>query len=132
MEEQPLGENVDKDPAWPATAVYTQAEKASRSKGWPEMMGHVPTPEDLVVPMPQPTNRGPRVGFGGMRTDHHSYKRLVKDMEALGLRHRRGHDLRRTLVPSTSPPHFRGWPSAPRWPGARCSVTNATRSPGGR
>ncbi|MFY0570116.1 hypothetical protein ACN28E_40700 [Archangium lansingense] len=28
------------------------------------------------------------------RTDHHSYKRLVKDMEALGLRHRRGHDLR--------------------------------------
>ncbi len=33
-----------------------------------------------------------------MRTDHHSYKQLVKDMEALGLRHRRGHDLRRTMI----------------------------------
>ena len=33
-----------------------------------------------------------------MRTDHHSYKRLVKDMEALGLRHWRGHDLRRTMI----------------------------------
>ncbi|HEX5746046.1 MAG TPA: hypothetical protein VFZ09_07370 [Archangium sp.] len=33
-----------------------------------------------------------------MLTDHHSYKRLVKDMEALGLRHRQGHDLRRTMI----------------------------------
>ncbi len=67
-------------------------------KGWPEMMGRAPTPEDLVVPMPRPTNRGPRVEHGRMRTDHHSYKRLVKDLEVLGLRHRRGHDLRRTMI----------------------------------
>ncbi len=171
-----LGENVDKDPTWRATAVFTRAElemlisdtrvppdrqvlyalqgiaalrhgeaaglrwkhydpntpvlgrlviatsydkghtKTKRTRympvhptlaavlaewklqGWPEMMGRPPTPEDLVVPMPRPTNRGPRVEFGGMRTDHHSYKRLVKDMEALGLRHRRGHDLRRTMI----------------------------------
>ncbi|WNG56524.1 hypothetical protein F0U59_18505 [Archangium gephyra] len=33
-----------------------------------------------------------------MRTDHHSDKRLVKDMEALGLRHRRDHDLQRTMI----------------------------------
>lgn len=69
-----------------------------KMKGWPEMMGRTPTPEDLVVPMPRPTNRGPRVEHGRMRTDHHSYKRLVKDLEVLGLRHRRGHDLRRTMI----------------------------------
>ena len=141
-----LGENVDKDPTWRATAVFTRAElgmlisesrvppdrqvlyalqgiaalrhgeaaglrwkhydpATSYDKGhtktkrtrympmhptlaamltewrlqdWPEMMGRTPTPEDLVVPMPRPTNRGPRVEFGGMRTDHHSYKRLAK------------------------------------------------------
>jgi hypothetical protein len=33
------------------------------------------------------------VEFGGMRTHHHSYKRLVNNMDALGLRHRQDHDL---------------------------------------
>ncbi|KFA87554.1 hypothetical protein Q664_46870 [Archangium violaceum Cb vi76] len=33
-----------------------------------------------------------------MRTGHHSHKRLAKNMEALGLRHRRGHALRRTMI----------------------------------
>ncbi|MFP2904009.1 hypothetical protein ACLESD_02830 [Pyxidicoccus sp. 3LFB2] len=33
-----------------------------------------------------------------MRTDHYSPKRLVKDMAAVGLRHRRGHDLCRTMI----------------------------------
>ncbi len=176
LTEHQLGENVDKDPAWRATAVYTRDELESliadprippdrqvlyalqgiaalrhgeaaglrwqhydsstpvlgrlviatsydkghtktkrtrympvhptlaailaewKRKGWPEMMGRTPTPEDLVVPMPRPTNRGPRVEHGRMRTDHHSYKRLVKDLEVLGLRHRRGHDLRRTMI----------------------------------
>ncbi|KFA91379.1 hypothetical protein Q664_22240 [Archangium violaceum Cb vi76] len=108
---------MDKEPTWRATAVFTRDELEMlisdsrvppdrqvlyhptlaallaewKLRGWPEMMGRSPMPEDLVVPMPWPTNRGPRVEFGGMRTDHHSYKRLVKDMEALGLRHRRGH-----------------------------------------
>ena len=66
--------------------------------GWPQMMGRAPTLEDLVVPMAAPTNRGRRVPLGRMRTDHNSYKRLVKDLAALGLRHRRGHDLRRTMI----------------------------------
>ena len=54
--------------------------------------------DDLVVPHPRPTNRGPRVAFGGMRTDHDSYKRLRIDCSALGLRLRRSHDLRRTGI----------------------------------
>ncbi|QRK04275.1 hypothetical protein JQX13_28865 [Archangium violaceum] len=31
-------------------------------------------------------------------TPYDSYKRLVKDTETLCLRHRRGHDLRRTML----------------------------------
>jgi len=63
-------------------------------RGWPEMMGRQPTPEDLVVPMP----RGPKTPLGKMRTKNDSYKRLCTDLEELGLRHRRGHDLRRTMI----------------------------------
>jgi integrase len=33
-----------------------------------------------------------------MRSDHDSYKRLLKDCAALGLRQRRFHDLRRTFI----------------------------------
>lgn len=35
-------------------------------------------------------------GFGGMRADHDSYKRLPLDLATLGLRKRCVHDLRRT------------------------------------
>jgi hypothetical protein len=38
------------------------------------------------------------VTFGGMRSDHDSYKRLRIDCAALGLRLRRFHDLRRTGI----------------------------------
>ncbi len=62
--------------------------------GWPEMMGRQPTPDDLVVPLPASY----RVKLGTMRAAHNSYKRIVKDLNKLGLRHRRGHDLRRTMV----------------------------------
>ena len=51
-----------------------------------------------VVPHTRPTNKGPRVEFGGMRADHDSYKRLHLDLEALGMRERRVHDLRRTAI----------------------------------
>jgi len=33
-----------------------------------------------------------------MRTRHYSHKRLVADLKTLRLRHRRGHDLRRTFI----------------------------------
>jgi len=67
-------------------------------RGWAAFQGRLPTPDDLVVPHGKPTNRGPRVRFGGMRTDHNSYKRLRLDLDVLGFRKRRFHDLRRTFI----------------------------------
>jgi integrase len=68
-----------------------------RLKGWVEMIGRVPKPEDLIVPMPE----GPRVELGKMRSKNDSYKRLCTDLVELGLRHRRGQDLRRTMISLT-------------------------------
>lgn len=57
-------------------------------KGWVEMMGRRPTPDDLVIPSRE----------GAMRSRHHSRNKLLDDLRRLGLRHRRGHDLRRTFI----------------------------------
>ena len=56
--------------------------------GWEGFMGRKPTAEDLVVPSPRGKNRC--VGYG--RVQFH------QDLERLGLRLRRQHDLRRTFV----------------------------------
>ena len=69
-----------------------------RMRGWAEQQERAPGIDDLVVPHSRPTNRGRRVVFGGMRSDHDSYKRLRVDLDALGLRRRRVHDLRRTFI----------------------------------
>lgn len=82
-------------PVHPTLAAMLAEWKLS---GWPGTMGRTPEPDDLVVPTPNPTNRGPRVAHGSMRTRHYSHKRLVADLKTLGLRHRRGHDLRRTFI----------------------------------
>ena len=78
-------------PVHPALAAVLSEWKL---EGWAAMFGRLPGPDDLVVPLPC----GPRVRAAAMRTRHHSHKRLRKDLEALGLRHRRGHDLRRTMI----------------------------------
>jgi integrase len=69
-----------------------------RMRGWSEQQERAPGLDDLVVPHSKPGNRGRRVVFGGMRSDHDSYKRLRLDLEALGLRRRRFHDLRRAFI----------------------------------
>jgi len=61
--------------------------------GWAEMMGRKPADDDLVVPL-EPTSRRP----GQMRKKENSWRRLTNDLLALGMRHRRGHDLRRTMI----------------------------------
>ena len=48
--------------------------------GWPTEFGRAPGPDDLIVPTPKPTNRGPRVAAGAVRDEHFSYKRLQKDL----------------------------------------------------
>lgn len=62
--------------------------------GWARMMGRLPEPDDVVVPMPASR----RIQLGKMRTKNDSWKRVTKDLLALELRHRRGHDLRRTGI----------------------------------
>lgn len=65
-----------------------------RLHGWARMMGRQPTPDDLVLPLPPQA----KSKFGHWRRKEYSHARLEQDLEALGLRHRRGHDLRRTMI----------------------------------
>jgi len=82
-------------PVHPVLAAILAEWKLS---GWPAEFGRAPGPNDLIVPTPKPTNRGPRVGVGEVRDEHFSWKRLQKDLNALGLRRRRVHDLRRAGI----------------------------------
>jgi len=68
--------------------------------GWPSMMGRRPEPNDLVIPMPPEDAARHRTAptSEGMRGKTYAFKRLRDDLVTLGLRHRRGHDLRRTLI----------------------------------
>ncbi len=58
--------------------------------GWPAMMGRKPTTEDLVLPLPAESATA-----GAIRPRQYSGDRFERDLGTLGLRHRRGHDLRR-------------------------------------
>lgn len=69
--------------------------------GWAQLIGRAPTPDDLIVPLehdaPKKQARAnPRAG--GMRNKNDSRKRWLLDLAELGLRHRRGHDLRATFI----------------------------------
>jgi hypothetical protein len=67
--------------------------------GWEAMMGRAPTPKDLIIPMPPEHSARRRTKRGDpMRDKTYSFKRLRSDLVALALRHRRGHDLRRTMI----------------------------------
>ncbi|MFC1610554.1 tyrosine-type recombinase/integrase [Myxococcota bacterium] len=80
--------------AMPVHSVLAAMLAEWRLGGWVEVMGHHPEADDLVVPLPE----GPRTPLGKMRTRHDSFKRLREDLKVLGFRHRRGHDLRRTMI----------------------------------
>lgn len=69
-----------------------------RLSGWAREFERPPAPDDLIVPYTKPTNRGPRVVFGGIRSDHFTYKRMRKDCELLGFKKRRTHDTRHTGI----------------------------------
>ena len=62
--------------------------------GWRELVGRRPQLDDLVVPAPK-TKRG---HAGRQLTKSMIYKGWRRDLEALQLRQRRYHDLRRTFV----------------------------------
>lgn len=74
---------------------------AWRLAGWAQLVGRPPGDDDLVLPLPAAGLRKHHLPPGEdsrMRTRQHTWKRLVRHMEALGLRHRRVHDLRRTFL----------------------------------
>lgn len=69
-------------------------------RGWPEMMGCAPEPDDLIVPLP-PADAAKRRARSGepFRGTDYSYKRWSRDdLPALGMRHRRHYDMRATFI----------------------------------
>lgn len=67
--------------------------------GWARAFGRPPTDDDLVLPVPpEPPRKGRRRPVGALRDKNWARKRLLKDLATLGLRLRRGHDLRRTGI----------------------------------
>lgn len=70
-----------------------------KSRGWSEMMGSVPGPEDLILPL-EPKHMARRRKELGVahRDSDYSYKRWQADLATLKLRPRRGHDARATFV----------------------------------
>jgi integrase len=63
-------------------------------RGWAQLMGRQPGPDDLILPM----GKGRRQVAGKQRTDHDTYKRLLSDLWTRGWRKRRAHDARRTFI----------------------------------
>ena len=62
--------------------------------GFHDFLGRDPTPDDFVIPRPPDCTSK----FGAARDKNFVRKQLIKDLEALDLRHRRTHDLRRSFI----------------------------------
>jgi integrase len=83
-------------PAHPALAALLAEWKLT---GWEAAFGHAPGPDDLVLPVtPEEKRKGRKKATGAMRDRHYTWKRAQKDLDLLGLRRRRVHDLRRTGI----------------------------------
>lgn len=65
-----------------------------RRSGWEELVGRAPGPEDFLVPSGGGRRRPP----GHMRSKNSDGNLFRRDLEVLGMRRRRGHDARRTLL----------------------------------
>lgn len=65
--------------------------------GWAKAMGREPQVDDLVIPLPA-TTQGPA---GRMRTNSRTLKDLHEAHDLLGMRRRRVHDLRHTMISLT-------------------------------
>ena len=72
-------------PVHPTLASVLAAWKLG---GWQRMMGRPPSADDLVIPSREGRNRN----------GNHGLKRFHQDLERLGLRKRRLHDLRRSFI----------------------------------
>lgn len=86
-------------PVHPTLAKLLAAWKLS---GWVAVYGRRPTADDYIVPTRNMSDERPH---GTAREAAEAQKQLIADLETLGLRtqagkrlHRRGHDMRRTLI----------------------------------
>lgn len=59
-----------------------------RLEGFPALFGRPPMPDDFIVPS----------RLGKCRSVRHGHRKLNEDLERIGLRGRRQHDLRRTMI----------------------------------
>lgn len=75
-------------PVHPSLAFVLTAWRAT---GWAEKYGRQPTPDDLILPTEK----------NKIRKASNTLKHFKKDLERIGFRRRRGHDLRRTFVSLT-------------------------------
>lgn len=87
----PKGGECRPVPIHPTLAALLAEWKLS---GWAAMFGRPPTGDDLVVPLPP----GVKSKKGPWRRKSRILRSLKKDLEVLGFRDRRGHDLRRTMI----------------------------------
>jgi integrase len=72
----------------PVHPALRQMLVAWRGKGWAAVYGRKPGPGDLVVP----------TRYGNQRSAPEAQEAFLADLATLGLRPRRGHDLRRTFI----------------------------------
>jgi integrase len=66
--------------------------------GWEAMYGRAPTPSDYVVPRSISATPPGEDEDGDLWQADQAFKLFTADLEALGMRPRRGHDLRRTFI----------------------------------
>lgn len=72
----------------PVHPTLAKVLAAWRIGGWARMLKRIPLPDDLIIPS----------RLGGHRGPNHGLKKLHADLARLGLRVRRQHDARRTLI----------------------------------
>ncbi|WP_224364234.1 tyrosine-type recombinase/integrase [Hyalangium versicolor] len=72
----------------PVHLILAKVLAVWRAEGWERVMGRPPTEEDLIIPARE----------GGYRRGRQVLKQLHQDCRELGLRPRRTHDARRTLI----------------------------------
>ncbi len=72
----------------PVHATLAKVLAFWRLQGWAAMMGRAPNDDDLIIPS----------RLGKNRNVNHALRRFHQDLERLGIRPRRQHDLRRTFI----------------------------------
>lgn len=82
------GTKADRPRQVPVHATLAKVLAAWKLAGWSQVIGRAPEPDDLIIPS----------RIGRHRNVNHMLRRFHEDLDRLGLRRRRQHDLRRTFI----------------------------------